>query len=69
MLLRARLRTLAGIVLMLLDMRRFDFWVSQPGLSFADCYHAVLVERLKLPAIISFGRGFDRLPTITRREP
>ena len=49
--------------------RVFDLWVEHAGLSFADCYHAVLVERLQLPAIISFDTDFDRLPGIRRREP
>ena len=29
----------------------FDLWVDQPRLSFADCYHAVLVQRRQLPAM------------------
>jgi predicted nucleic acid-binding protein len=48
--------------------RVFDLWVEQPRLSFADCYHAALIERLRLPAIISFDRGFDHLPGIRRIE-
>jgi predicted nucleic acid-binding protein len=46
-----------------------DLWVAQPRLSFADCYHAALVERLQLPAIITFDQDFDRVAGITRREP
>ena len=49
--------------------RVFALWIAQPRLSFADCYHATLVERLKLPAIITFDRAFDRLSSVTRREP
>lgn len=49
--------------------RVFDLWVAQPRLSFADCYHAALVERLQLPAIITFDQDFDRVAGITRREP
>src|SRR3712207_4015182 len=40
--------------------RVFDRWVQQPRLSFADCYHAVLVERLGLEGIVSFDRDFDQ---------
>lgn len=49
--------------------RVFDLWVQHPRLSFADGYHAALAERLKLPAILTFERGFDSLPNIKRREP
>ena len=38
------------------------------GGDFADCFHAVLMERLGLNEIISFDHDFDRLPGITRRE-
>ena len=49
--------------------RVFDLWVERAGLSFADCYHAVLVERLGLPALITFDHKFDRVAGVTRREP
>ena len=47
----------------------FDLWVQRPRLSFADCYHAVLVQRLKLPAIVTFDKDFDNLPNVRRLEP
>ncbi len=47
----------------------FDLWVAQHRLSFADCYHAVLVQRRHLPAIITFDQDFDRVPGLNRREP
>lgn len=49
--------------------RVFDLYVAHPALSFADCYHAVLARHLQLDHTISFDRGFDRLPEITRIEP
>jgi predicted nucleic acid-binding protein len=49
--------------------RMFNLYVANPGLSFADCFHAVLLRRLGLTEIVSFDRGFDRLPAVTRREP
>jgi predicted nucleic acid-binding protein len=63
--------SLPGILLPRKDSYRrvFELWVSHPRLSFADCYHAALVERLSLPAIISFDRGFDAITSIVRREP
>jgi predicted nucleic acid-binding protein len=47
----------------------FSYWVQHKGLSFADCFHAVNAERFTNGVIISFDRGFDRLPDIQRREP
>ena len=49
--------------------RVFDWYVEHRRLSFADCYHAALVERGGLPAIISFDQDYDRLPEIRRIEP
>jgi len=46
----------------------FDLYVARKGLSFADCYHAVLARHLGT-GIISFDRGFDRIPGLTRIEP
>ncbi|MGH2585175.1 MAG: hypothetical protein ACRDJE_09695, partial [Dehalococcoidia bacterium] len=47
----------------------FALYVSRPGLSFADCYHVVLVRRLKLPALVSFDAKLGRIPGVTREEP
>lgn len=47
----------------------FDLYVRHRSLSFADCYHAVLARQLGLEKILSFDRGFDRLPDIHRIEP
>ena len=47
----------------------FALYVSRRSLSFADCYHAVLSQHLGCTAFISFDRGFDRIPGITRIEP
>lgn len=47
----------------------FALYIRHPGLSFADCYHAVMVERYHLDSIISFDQGFDRLAGLTREEP
>jgi uncharacterized protein len=46
----------------------FDLYVDR-NLPFADAYHAVLVEHLKLDGIATFDREFDRVPGITRVEP
>ncbi len=47
----------------------FDLYVGRPSISYADCYHAVLMKQLGLFEIVSFDRDFDRLPGITRIEP
>ena len=38
------------------------------GLGFADCYHVVLMGRLKLQEILSFDTDFDNVPGIKRQE-
>ena len=48
--------------------RIFDLYVGL-NLPFADAYHAVLVERLRLAEIVSFDRDFDRIPGVRRLEP
>ena len=47
----------------------FALYVSRRSLSFADCYHAILAQHLGCPEFISFDRGFDRIPGLTRIEP
>jgi predicted nucleic acid-binding protein len=47
----------------------FELYVTRRGLSFADCYHAILMGRLGVSDILTFDRGFNNLPGITRREP
>jgi predicted nucleic acid-binding protein len=47
----------------------FDLYVNHPALSFADCYHVTVMKQLQLTEIVSFDRGFDRIPEITRVEP
>jgi predicted nucleic acid-binding protein len=41
----------------------------EKNLSFADAYHAVLMEQLNLTEIVSFDTDFDRIEGITRNEP
>lgn len=61
---------LAGIVLP--GKRRFtkvfDLYAGH-GLSFADAYHAVIMQQHKLTEIVTFDRGFDSVPGISRVEP
>jgi predicted nucleic acid-binding protein len=39
------------------------------NLPFADAYHAVLMQSLKLDSIVTFDRDFDRVAAIQRIEP
>lgn len=48
--------------------RAFDLFVDL-NISFADAYHAVLMQQLKLDEIISFDRELDRVTGIRRLEP
>lgn len=45
----------------------FDLYVGG-DLGFADCYHVVLMRRLKLSDILTFDTDFDGVPGIRRRE-
>jgi uncharacterized protein len=47
----------------------FELYVGHARLSFADCYHAVMVKRYRLDSVLSFDRGFDRVPDLAREEP
>lgn len=48
--------------------RAFQLYVAH-NVSFVDAYNAAVVQELKLGPIVSFDRGYDRLPGITRIEP
>lgn len=44
----------------------FALYVSS-RLGFADCYHVVFMQRLRLTEIFSFDKDFDRIAGIKRR--
>ncbi|GAC1355324.1 MAG: PIN domain-containing protein [Herpetosiphon sp.] len=46
----------------------FGYYIEL-NISFADAYHAVLMEEMKLTSILSFDRDFDRVQGIQRLEP
>lgn len=46
----------------------FDLYVDL-NLSFADAYHAVLMQQGRLNQIVTFDKGFDHVPEIERVEP
>jgi uncharacterized protein len=48
--------------------RVFSYYIGK-NIPFADAYHAVLMESLRLTRIVSFDRDFDRIPTVARVEP
>jgi predicted nucleic acid-binding protein len=47
--------------------RVFNLYLNSK-LGFADCYHVVLMQRLKLTEIISFDADFDGISGVNRRE-
>lgn len=50
--------------------RALELWVSTPQVrDFVDVLSVAQAERLKITAIASFDRDFDRFPTVTRQEP
>ncbi len=49
--------------------RTFDVFTQYRGLSLVDSYHVAMAEHLGANEIVSFDRGFDDIPTITRIEP
>ena len=46
----------------------FTYYIDR-NIPFADAYHAVLMESLRLTRIVSFDRDFDRIPTVERVVP
>jgi predicted nucleic acid-binding protein len=51
-----------------LYVRIFDFYTSLP-IDFIDAYNAAHAELQSPPAMYSYDRHFDRVPTVTRLEP
>jgi len=64
------LLTLPGVVLPGKERFRrvFDHYVNL-NVSFADAYHAVLMEDEGITDIVTFDREFDRIPHVQRIEP
>ena len=48
--------------------RVFQLYASLP-IDFPDAYHAALIEHRHETELLSFDHDFDRIPTLTRREP
>jgi predicted nucleic acid-binding protein len=46
----------------------FDIYVEH-NVSFADAYHAVLARTLGNSEVISYDKGYDRVPELKRLEP
>lgn len=49
-------------------LRAFELYVDR-NISFADAFHAALIEQIGLTDIVSFDGDFDRVPGIRRIEP
>jgi predicted nucleic acid-binding protein len=50
-------------------LRALDLYAAVPALSFVDALLAAYAEDSTERAVLSFDQGFDRVPSITRREP
>lgn len=50
-------------------LRALELYVTHARLSFVDCLCAAYAEQEPDRTVITFDRRFDRVPTITRREP
>lgn len=50
-------------------LRALDLYVTHRQLSFVDALNVAYLERLKASEIVSFDRGYDRVPGIRRQEP
>lgn len=49
--------------------RAISFWVEQPRLDFADCYHLALADELDMNRVFTFDQRMDRFPGVERIEP
>jgi predicted nucleic-acid-binding protein len=52
-----------------LYLRALDLYVAHPQRSFADALNVAHLERLEASEIVSFDRGYDRVPGVMRQEP
>jgi predicted nucleic acid-binding protein len=50
-------------------LRALGLFVAHRQLSFVDALNVAHLERLKVTEIVSFDRGYDRVPGVTRQEP
>lgn len=46
-----------------------DFWRNQGPLSFADCFHLALANKLGMSRIYTFDQKMDRYPGVQRIDP
>ena len=49
-------------------IRAFDVYLSS-NLTYGDAFHVAVMEERGLTEMVSFDRGFDRIPGITRLDP
>lgn len=50
-------------------LRALDLYSTYPQLDFEDCLTVAQVEQQGMGTLVSYDRGFDRVPGITRAEP
>lgn len=49
-------------------IRALDLYAAT-NLDFVDCLNVAHMERAGISTVISFDRGYDRVPSVTRAEP
>lgn len=49
--------------------RALELYSTYPRLDFEDCLSVAQIEQHGIPTLVSYDRGFDRVPGITRVEP
>ena len=50
-------------------LRTLDLYASYAHLDFEDCLTLAQIEQQKIATLLSYDRGFDRVPGVKRAEP
>jgi predicted nucleic-acid-binding protein len=50
-------------------LRALEIYAAIPAVSFVDALLVTYAESSPPPTVLSFDQGFDRVPSVTRREP
>ena len=50
-------------------LRALDLYATYPQLDFEDCLTVAQIEQQGITTLMSYDRGFDRVPGINRQEP
>ena len=50
-------------------LRALDLYSAHSQLDFEDCLTVAQIEQQQIETLMSYDRGFDRIPGIVRQEP